>query len=309
MAQDFTDFELVVCDDGSTDDTPQVVSGYRDRRVRSLRFQNGGGQSANFNRCINEARGEFVLLLHADDYLLPGYLSARVDQLMWDNSRVLAAGGTVLVDDEGVEQGIDVRFSEDRDFPDGAFVRELMLQCLIVPVSMVFRREAARRAGPFRTDIVWGPDWEWALRLAALGGVHYDATPRAAYRVHSGSGTASAIGAGRNGPQERMILDEVFARLKVDARFAGDLPALRQRAGWFLGLRHMAFAEELLGAGKNGLARANLGWARRAAPALLTRPTYWAMLVGTIMPAGAFRAYRKLRPGRSKGSGASAVKL
>ena len=299
----------MICDDGSTDDTPTVVSRYRDRRVKSLRFPNGGGQSANFNRCINEARGEFVMLLHADDYLLPGFLAARIARLRDDNGRVLATGGTMLVDDAGVQQGTDVRFPEDRTFPDGAFVRELILTCLIVPVSMVFRREAARRAGPFRTDIVWGPDWEWALRLAALGGVHYDAAPRSAYRVHSGSGTASAIGTGRNGPQERMILDETFARLKFDERFTADLPALRKRARWFLGLRHMAFAEELMGAGKNGLARANLNWARRAAPALLTRPTYLAMLAGTVMPAGAFRAYRKLRPGRSEAKAGSAVKL
>ena len=221
LEQDFDSFELIVCDNGSTDATPAVCSAIRDPRFRAVRFPNGGGQAANFNRCLNEARAEFIVLLHADDFLLPDFLSARVAQLQATPQRVLATGGVRLVDEVGASQGDDVRFEADRDLPDGSFVSELLLSCLVVPVSMMFRRDAALRAGPFRTDVVWGPDWEWALRLAALGDVFYDATPRSAYRVHSASGTASAIKQNRNGPQERLILQEAFERLASDSRFAG----------------------------------------------------------------------------------------
>ena len=307
LGQDFVDFEIVICDDGSTDDTAAVCAGYKDPRIRYLRFENGGGQATNFNRCLKEARGEFVTLLHADDYYLPGFLTQRIGVLRADPTLVLATGGVRHVNDAGESQGTAITWTEDRIFPDGAFVRELLMACIVVPVSMVFRRAAALRAGPFRPDIVWGPDWEWVLRLAALGGVHYSAAPLAAYRVHAGSGTATAIARGLNGPNERTVLREAFARLVQDARFTADLPALKRRAHWQRGLRHMSFAESALQDGRGALARANARWALRAAPALATRPTFWALILGSYLPPGVFNTYRKLRPQR--GGDSSAVQL
>lgn len=307
LNQDFTDWELVICDDGSTDDTEAVCARYTDARITYLKFENGGGQAANFNRCLRQGSGQFMALLHADDYYLPGYLSQRVSALRADPERVLATGSVLHVDDAGTSRGEKRDWDTDQDFSDGSFLRALLMACMVVPVSMVFRRSAAQQAGDFRPDIVWGPDWEWALRLCALGGVHYSAAALAAYRVHPGSGTASAINKGFNGPNERTILREAFARLAADSRFEGELKALKRQAYWKLGLRHTAIAEEALRAGHGSLARRNLRWAGSAAPALYTRPTYWAMLLSSCLPASAFGAYRKLRPGKNRAS--SAVQL
>src|SRR5260370_9895408 len=78
LAQDFTDYELVICDNASTDETPEICRSYDDPRVRYLRFEELTNQAGNFNRCLGQARGELVNLLHADDYFIQGYLPNRV---------------------------------------------------------------------------------------------------------------------------------------------------------------------------------------------------------------------------------------
>ncbi len=76
LAQDFRDYELIVVDDGSTDDTPAVLASYGDR-IRVLRKSNGGLSSAR-NAGIDAARGSYVAFLDADDWWLPGKLSRQV---------------------------------------------------------------------------------------------------------------------------------------------------------------------------------------------------------------------------------------
>ena len=74
LAQDSSDYELVICDNASTDDTPRVGRSFPDRRVRYVRFDAFVSQSANWDRCLDLAAGDYVVLLHADDLIRPGFL-------------------------------------------------------------------------------------------------------------------------------------------------------------------------------------------------------------------------------------------
>src|SRR4051812_23598723 len=73
--QDFADYELIVCDNASTDQTPAILDACRDPRLRRFRFEELVEQPGNWNRCLAVAEGEFVILLHSDDLLKPSYLS------------------------------------------------------------------------------------------------------------------------------------------------------------------------------------------------------------------------------------------
>src|SRR5438105_14327682 len=75
LAQAFGDFELVVCDNASTDTTPELCGRYGDPRLRYVRFDELVGQAANRNRCLDLATGEYIILLHSDDELLPEFLA------------------------------------------------------------------------------------------------------------------------------------------------------------------------------------------------------------------------------------------
>lgn len=76
LAQEFRDFELLVIDDGSTDDTPTVLAPYGDA-IRVVHQHNGGLSNAR-NAGIRESRGEFIAFLDADDWWLPGKLAHQI---------------------------------------------------------------------------------------------------------------------------------------------------------------------------------------------------------------------------------------
>jgi glycosyltransferase involved in cell wall biosynthesis len=81
LAQTFGDVELLVVDDGSTDETPAVVARYDDPRVRYLRHARNRGLPAARNTGIRHARGELIAFLDADDYWLPEKLAVQVEAL------------------------------------------------------------------------------------------------------------------------------------------------------------------------------------------------------------------------------------
>lgn len=78
LAQSLTDFELVIIDNASTDRTAEIISGFEDPRLRSLRNEKNLGMMGNWNRCLEEARGEFIKLLPADDLIYPACLERQV---------------------------------------------------------------------------------------------------------------------------------------------------------------------------------------------------------------------------------------
>jgi hypothetical protein len=187
---------------------------------------------------------------------------------------------------------VNRRWSEDRTFSPGELLNNLLFGCLVSPPSLMVRKSAAYRNGPFRTDLTWGHDWEWALRLAERNSCFYASHPLAAYRIHDASGTAEVLNAAQNGFQERIILRETLARLtEADPRFK----ALRRPVFRALGLRHMYFAEQALLGRRRGATRNNLWYAALADAGMLARPTFWALLSGSLGSVRLYELYRLLR--------------
>lgn len=289
LEQSFDDYEVVVCDDASSDETPEICRSYRDSRVRYVRFDERGGQARSFNRCLQESRGELLTLLHADDFYLPHLLARRVAQLKEHPEIGFVCGAIEMVDVNGVPISTSKPWKESRLFPLRGLLEPLLHGCVILYLGLVLRRE---RWVPFRTDVTWGHDWDWELRLAESNAAYYDCEPLACYRVHDASGTAENLNAATNGAQERRILDEALARAAcVDPR----VTSWRRSALRSLALRHMYFAERALLGGRARVARYNLRYAIRADLAMAARPTTLALLVGSVAGRSWYRAFRRLR--------------
>jgi len=292
LAQDFTDYELVICDNASTDETPEICRSYTDSRIRYVRFEELTNQSGNFNRCLNLAQSELIALLHADDYYLPGFISDRVARFENDTELGFIFGAVKTVDACGAELSVGGRWSEDRRFERGELIESLLFGCLVSPPSLMFRRRCAESAGKFREDITWGHDWEWTMRLAEKSSVCYTARPLASYRVHDGSGTAEILSAAKNGEQERQILLDTLARVSAEN---SKLASLRRPSLRALSLRHMYFAEQALMSERRSVARNNLWYAALADFGMTLRPTFWALALGSVMPVNWYLGYRSLR--------------
>jgi glycosyltransferase involved in cell wall biosynthesis len=288
-SQSVTDYELLICDDASTDDTPRICQQYLDSRVRYLRFDDRGGQARAFNRCFEQSQGRAFTLLHADDYYLPTMLESRLAQLANYPDAGLVCGAIRKVDVHGSLMSVGRPWPKSGMFPVGGLVEPLLHGCSILYLGLVLRRD---RWVPFRTDMTWGHDWDWTLRLAEGNAAYYDDEPRACYRVHEASGTAENLNAARNGAQERQILEEALLRA---AKLEPRAPALRRSALRALALRHMYFAEQALLEDRARVARYNVRYAIRADPSMVIRPTTWALWFGSVAGRRLYDAYRRVR--------------
>lgn len=168
--QTFPDFELIVCDNGSTDKTCEIVEEWcrKDSRARLYRSTVNRGAAANFNWAFSLARGEFFKWCAADDLLEPTFLSSCVGALEANPDAVLAYTGVIDIDDEGRVLG--EIFDNRSPYEFGSYDASLRFRDLVcidhscVSVFGLIRRSALKEASPIAPYV--GSD---RVLLAKLG--------------------------------------------------------------------------------------------------------------------------------------------
>ncbi|MGH8262975.1 MAG: glycosyltransferase family 2 protein [Steroidobacteraceae bacterium] len=108
LAQTFTDFELLVADNASTDETAAIVHRYRrrDSRIRYVRHERNAGAPANWNYVAHAARGQYLKWASGNDLAAPSMLARAVEVLDREPAAVLCYGRTQLIDEAGASLGI-----------------------------------------------------------------------------------------------------------------------------------------------------------------------------------------------------------
>ena len=173
LAQTFTDFEVLVVDDGSSDGTAALV---RDMMVRDARLrlivQANQGLSASHNRGIAESRGELIAFLDHDDLWHPEKLAAQVACFDADPRVGVVSCYSEILDDDGRSAGW--RLGGDAN---GDVYAEMLEWDMVSGGSVVLvRRSALDAAGPFDTTLRIRDDWDMWIRLARR--VHFATVPR-----------------------------------------------------------------------------------------------------------------------------------
>lgn len=173
LAQTFTDFELIIADNASTDDTEETCRAFaaRDRRIRYVRHEQNQGAAHNFNFVFHQASGEYFKWAAHDDLLEPEYLERCVEVLDRQPDVVLCHAHTDLIDSVGAPMGsfripmrVDSRLPWQR-FHDLAVVRH---DCVLV--FGLIRREVLART-PLIASYV-GSDRVLLCELALHGRFH-----------------------------------------------------------------------------------------------------------------------------------------
>ena len=205
LAQTVSAFEVIVVDDGSTDETPAVLARYAGR-VRVLRQENRGLSAAR-NAGLAAAHGTFVSFLDADDVMAPTKLTAQLEVL----ERSHAIGWTycdVLM--ETVATGATARASERFGYAsrtlDGWLFPELIHGNFIPAIAPLVRRTALEVAGGFDERLTALEDWDMWLRLSLIAEARYTPAVLVTYRIRPGGMSEDRARMDRN---RFLVLDKI----------------------------------------------------------------------------------------------------
>ncbi len=186
LAQTYRDFELIVVDDGSTDDTREAVAPYRDRLTYI--HQENKKYSAAKNTGIRASSGDYIAFMDSDDLWLPDKLERQVAVLEQHPEAVLTYCQAIYIDpdDRQIQFRGKIYCNPEGDQLVIADMRkELFMTTVVAPGStMLVRRWAVERAGLFDEAHVHGEDWELWLRIAPFGLFAYSPEVLSKYRVY-----------------------------------------------------------------------------------------------------------------------------
>jgi Glycosyl transferase family 2 len=178
LMQSFSRFELIIVDDGSTDDSAAIAGAETDRRVRVF-SQPATGISAALNNGIATATGQYIARMDADDVAAPERLAKQVSVLR-ANSRISAVGSGYLVIDTHGRRLHEVSPPTE---PDDIRRQLLTRNCMAHPTMMI-RRDALLDVGGYRAGFPLCEDYDLWLRLSEISDLCNIGEPLLAYRRH-----------------------------------------------------------------------------------------------------------------------------
>lgn len=196
LAQSFEDYELIVSDNASEDETEEVVRSYNDRRIQYTRNDRNIGQQDNWNRCFSLARGEYIAPLPDDDLMLPENLEEKVAVLSKSPEAGLVHSKYHVIDGEGriVKCNTTWGHGPDRTCdqlePGREVVRRMLLGVNTINLpTVVFRRACYQRFGGFTDELRLVCDWEYWMRIGVYYDIAFLARPLVKWRFHAGTAT------------------------------------------------------------------------------------------------------------------------
>lgn len=203
LCQTYPHFEVIIVDDGSTDNTAEIARGFSDPRIRYV-YQENRGLSGARNTGIRNSHGAYLTFLDSDDLFLPEKLSLLAKELDGNPQLGLVAGQAIPIDEHGRQ------FGKIFNCPVPEDASQLLLGNPLHVGSIMLRRTWQERAGYFDERLRSYEDWDLWLRLALAGcKSHWIDQPVSLYRFHRAQMT-------RIGSQMTtatfMVLDNLFSR-------------------------------------------------------------------------------------------------
>lgn len=180
LNQKFEDFELIVVDDASSDNTPRVVESINDGRIRYIRLKKNSGGPVARNTGIKKARGRFIALLDDDDEWLPNRLELQIRKFEeLDSEFGVVYGGFYYVSHQD-GRTLGERVPEYR----GDIYNKLLKENFIGSPTLLIRKKCFKKVGLFDPKLSSSQDWDMWLRIAKYYKFDYVDKIIAKYYVH-----------------------------------------------------------------------------------------------------------------------------
>jgi glycosyltransferase involved in cell wall biosynthesis len=207
LDQTFTDFEIIVVDDGSIDNTKEVINNYQDSRITYI-YQENQGVAVALNTGVKRAIGEYVIFLGSDDALVEKALEKHVSILDRYTQVALSYGQAYKMDENGRVIGLTKPLYKHSYVRDGKEeIRDLIFGNHINAAAV--RRQCVEKAGGFNTILTIAEDYELWVRLAKKWPVAYIAEPLLKRRRHKHQ-IMKTIAVDIVDKNHKLILEEIF---------------------------------------------------------------------------------------------------
>ena len=195
LNQTYKDFELIICDNQSTDNTVQIIKKFNDARINLCINDENIGMFGNWNLCLKKATGEYIHILCADDYLEPTALEKEVELLdsnpnmsfVFNASNVIDENNKVMFKSKAFKKSqiLDGRKAARKSFRKKNMFGE--------PSNVMMRKRASDVIGEFCPEVLYSADWDYWLRMCTIGSVGYISEPLTNFRVSKGTGTSELM--------------------------------------------------------------------------------------------------------------------
>jgi glycosyltransferase involved in cell wall biosynthesis len=237
------EWELLLIDDASTDNTQDVIRSFSDPHIRVITHPVNLGHARTMNEGLKAARGEFIARIDPDDRYRPGFLTAVMGKFEVFPEVGLVYGDVALIDEKGqVAVGRCDREHGGRDFKGNELVRLLERNFICAP-SVIARRSAWLEAAPVPEHLAFN-DWYFTVMMAREHEFYYVDEVIAEYRVH-GANHHSMIA--REKTEEASILwvlDRVFASAESSPEIERAKRAARRR---IYGAKYLEMGDKYFG--------------------------------------------------------------
>jgi glycosyltransferase involved in cell wall biosynthesis len=183
LNQTYQDYEIIVVDNASTDNTKEVVKGFNNFKIRYIYYCDNRGSSVARNIGIRASHGEYIALLDSDDEWLPEKLDRQVEVLQNESPEVGVVYSDVLYIDEN-SKNMNRKLRNPKK--EGYIYEDLLGgNCVGTPSALLIKKECFHRFGLFDDLLKYHEDWDMWIRIAKYYRFVFIEVPLVKYRLHS----------------------------------------------------------------------------------------------------------------------------
>lgn len=218
LDQTYSDFELVIIDNASTDNTVSIVRSFTDSRIRLIQNETNVGMLGNWNNCLRYGNCEYMQLLCADDLLTPDNFQKKVRILedypevgmVFSGSHVINENNKVVMNRRPFSTSClwDGKKLARRSFRNHNYNAE--------PSNVMFRKSTSLQVGSFDPDLWFTLDWNYWLRMCSVSKVYYINEYLYSFRISTTSETAQLLKTvGKIFDDDKLFVDKCYHQLDL----------------------------------------------------------------------------------------------
>ncbi len=265
VGQSWRNLELIIIDDGSTDQSSAVIKRWLDRdvRIRLFAHQNNRGVATALNTGLTHINGDYVGFCASDDRWLPDKLTLQLDCFARHREVAVVHSDSEIIDERSRRTGelFSGVYHTTKKRLTGDLLRDLLVTNYISAPTVLIRRECVEQVGLFPDSLKWLEDWVYMVRIARHFLFHYLPEVVVQYRIHSGSSNLDKTGYEESRVQARLLM---LSEMPEMSRL------MRSHIYRQIGVSYMRLGEYRRG--RNWFTRATL-----TAPDVFRNGAYWVL--------------------------------